>query len=351
MTVIQARNAQQFLEAIPRVAGYTPHESVVFVPFLDTASAGVMRFDRPHTEFASFSATAVGLLCRVPGVTRTAVVVYETELHPSTNELYAELSTRLHACGIEIIDALIVRGERWFDATDPNRYGRIAWVEARSGDQRLPAHELANLASPPSEEHEHRWLALADACNALTSDDGSLAAHCDPVAIATLRALDDAPQFFESALSESSESFAPLILAWCMARPGLRDVAISQWCYGLESGVRALDEQIKWEATGTYTHASAFLAGEGERPNPHRLNDARASLLRAIPMVPVKERVGSLAAAAWLSWALGRSSHAAILAQLALDIDEAHGLAGIVLAMANQGHLPEWAFAAHTCEE
>jgi hypothetical protein len=51
-----------------------------------------------------------------------------------------------------------------------------------------------------------------------------------------------------------------------------------------------------------------------------------------------------LAAAAWISWALGRSTHAAWYAERALEIEPGHGLSEIVATMIGAGHLPEWAF-------
>jgi hypothetical protein len=45
-----------------------------------------------------------------------------------------------------------------------------------------------------------------------------------------------------------------------------------------------------------------------------------------------------------LSWALGRSTHAAGYASEALEIDAEHGLAQIVLTFVSNAHLPEWVF-------
>ncbi|HBR87853.1 MAG TPA: hypothetical protein DEA59_01135, partial [Microbacterium sp.] len=70
------------------------------------------------------------------------------------------------------------------------------------------------------------------------------------------------------------------------------------------------------------------------------LDAARAAAAAA----PRARRAGALATCAWLSWALGRSTHAAAFAEMAFAIEPDHGLAGIVLTMVNAGHLPEWAF-------
>ena len=45
-----------------------------------------------------------------------------------------------------------------------------------------------------------------------------------------------------------------------------------------------------------------------------------------------------------LSWALGRSTHAALYAERACEVDPEHGLSQIVLSFVQAGHLPDWAF-------
>ena len=57
-----------------------------------------------------------------------------------------------------------------------------------------------------------------------------------------------------------------------------------------------------------------------------------------------EHRPNLLAAAAWLSWALGRSTHAAIFADLALAVDADHGMSQIVATFVASGHLASWVF-------
>jgi hypothetical protein len=59
---------------------------------------------------------------------------------------------------------------------------------------------------------------------------------------------------------------------------------------------------------------------------------------------PEAAKVGALVACGWLSWAMGRSSHAEIYVRQALAINPDHGMAGLIAQMVNAGHLPEWAF-------
>ena len=84
--------------------------------------------------------------------------------------------------------------------------------------------------------------------------------------------------------------------------------------------------------------------GDAPRPDRVRLEAALAVARDVAALLPKKHRPGPLAVCAWLSWALGRSTHAHRYARSALAIDPRHGLADIVLAFVQAGHLPEWAF-------
>ena len=81
-------------------------------------------------------------------------------------------------------------------------------------------------------------------------------------------------------------------------------------------------------------------------PDPTRLSAALALVRRAAASAPRDRRPGPLATCAWLSWALGRSTHAEVYAAQALEIEPEHGLAEIVRSFVLAGHLPDWAFRA-----
>ncbi|MET0812640.1 MAG: hypothetical protein ABWY03_06270, partial [Microbacterium sp.] len=135
------------------------------------------------------------------------------------------------------------------------------------------------------------------------------------------------------------------LLAWCFARPALRDVALSQWCLGFAAGDELLDAQLRWSDGEEYpSHLAVHMWGEGERPDPHRLQAALATVRRVAALTTGDARAGALAIAAWCSWALGLSTHADSYARLALEAVPQYGLAEIVLAFTAAGHLPDWAF-------
>jgi hypothetical protein len=173
----------------------------------------------------------------------------------------------------------------------------------------------------------------------------------NPAALAAASDLDDLPHFFDAALAApgaapaTTAPFHAALLVWCLARPALRDVALATWAGGVAAGDSALQAQLRWEQGEEYPPALAErMWGEGPRPDLRRLSAALSACRAAATLAPAGLRAGALAACAWLSWALGRSTHAAIYARAACAVEPEHGLASIVLSFIAAGHLPGWAF-------
>jgi len=174
------------------------------------------------------------------------------------------------------------------------------------------------------------------------------AARVDPQALAAVCRFDDLPGFFEDALArprDAADAYDVAALVWCLARPSLRDVALVQWSGNLAQGDEAFDAQLRWESGEEYpAHLAMRMWGEGDRPQVSRLETALQLSRRAAAVAPRDAQPGPLAMCAWLSWALGRSTHAAAYAEGACEIEPEHGLSQIVLSFVNAGHLPDWAF-------
>lgn len=170
----------------------------------------------------------------------------------------------------------------------------------------------------------------------------------DPRALGTACRLDDLPGLFEDALEQrpaGRDAYDSAALVWCLARPSLRDVALVQWSGNLADGDEALDAQLRWESGEEYpAHLAMRMWGEGDTPDVARLEVALEVCRHAAAVAPREARPGALAMCAWLSWALGRSTHAAAYAGMACEIEPEHGLSQIVLSFVQAGHLPDWAF-------
>lgn len=169
----------------------------------------------------------------------------------------------------------------------------------------------------------------------------------DPRAITVLCGLDDVPAVFEAALGWDAAAlppFASAALAWILSTDGLRDVALVQWCDGLPAGDEALAARLRDGADGEDANRiAACVWGEGARPSARRLERALDVLDAVASSCPAEFRVGLLAAASWISWALGRTARAARYAADACAIDPENALAEIVQAFVALGHVPDWA--------
>ncbi|MFT4052427.1 MAG: lipopolysaccharide biosynthesis protein, partial [Microbacterium sp.] len=169
----------------------------------------------------------------------------------------------------------------------------------------------------------------------------------DSVALEAACELDNLPALFESALAwrVTEAPMRAAMLGWCLSRPALRDVALVQWAGDQRRGGRAAQAQRRWEQGEEYpADLACVLWGEGPRPDAARLESALTLVREVAALMPKSRRPGPLAVCGWLSWALGRSSHASRYAAMALAIDRRHGLADIVRSFTDAGHLPDWAF-------
>jgi hypothetical protein len=398
-TIVKAADAAQFLTLVPRMLGYHPTQSLVIIPFHGSRSLGAMRFDLPAGDAEAVdrvASTVVGMVCRLPEADGVAGIVYcdapfgKSERMPHS-ALADALERRADACGLRIADLLCVASDAWgsfVDSSCPPSGRCLVDLAATPDDVSLlpepRGDQAAGAQLPPTDlaERERAGRALSALCRAvaLLCGDGDSAdvpppppptgedvadepstdvethalggaaaeARVDPLALAAVCRLDDLPRLFEDALEWDADALDPFdaaALVWCLSRPSLRDIALVQWSGDLSQGDEAFDAQLRWEAGEEYpTHLAMRMWGEGDRPSPERLGAALSLTRRIAAVAPRGSRPGPLAMCAWLSWALGRSTHADVYAAQACEIEPEHGLSEIVLSFVRAGHLPDWAF-------
>jgi hypothetical protein len=374
-TVIRAAGAADFLALVPHLVGFRPSRSLVLIPFEGNRTLGALRLDlppsdQPDAERSATAATAIGMVCKVSHADAVAVIAYvdgplAADAARPGEAIVAELLSRARMCGLRISDALCDGSDGWasyLDAGDvqplaaiPGDHAALAEVPLAAGDQ-LSGAELprADLAA---RERLARALGEIDrAMQALFARDGGRSsasggrddARVDPGALAAVCRMDDVPLLFEEALAADPAHLDPYdagALVWCLDRPGLRDVALMQWSADLSRGDAAFEAQMRWSDGEDYPEdLAAPMWGDGPSPDPGRLGRALELVRWLAAITPRVSRPGVLAAAGWLAWATGRASHAAHYCQSAREIDPDHGLAGLVLRMADAGHLPEWVY-------
>lgn len=331
-TVHKVNQPSDFLAAVPALLGYQPSESVVVVPFAGTRTVGAMRFDLPSVENAThLAAVAAGLVCKIKSATGLAVVAYGERTQAEA--IGKAISQTAEECGLSVVELFSVTGSGWCLIGD---------------DEMSPMPEIPeHLAAMTAESDQHTGANLPEVDEALAREVA--AAIPADLGIALAMQGTDPLDLFEVALSWDGsplEAQPVAALIAMMNRPALRDIALVQWAHGFGAGESALDAQIAWESGVEYPkHLAAVIWGEGPRPNAARLGAALTACRHLAALAPEDAQVGPLAAAAWLSWALGRSTHADQYTRRALAIDPEHGLSQIVGTFVAAGHLPEFAFA------
>lgn len=369
-TTIAATDAAHFLSLVPHLLGFTPSRSLVVVPFAGSRSLGAVRADLPPTENVEAAASGlVGMVCRIPHADAMIAVVYTDESVsgglPGAPVL-AAVGRAADACGLRLGDALTVAVDGWGSHLDvrtpiegrplsdipgstPGADDRMPLPAAARGDQAagatLPQHRAAERRIVGKALH-----ALGAAIDLVCGVPriGTDTPPLDADILSAVGELDDPPALFEDVLQGDPASASPArtaLLVWCLSRPSLRDVALVQWATDLDRGDEALEAQRRWEDGESYPdHLGEIMWGDADRPDPARLEAALEVVRHVAALAPRRSRPGPLALCAWLSWALGRSTHADRYAREALEIDPDHGLAEIMLSFVQVGHLPDWAF-------
>lgn len=352
-TIIRAASPAEFLSLVPHLLGCSPVRSLVLVPFIDNRTLGALRVDLPSDadtdDLDRTASTLIGLVCKVSYVDGLAVVVYtEDPVDPGPRPhaaLVDALLSRADICGLGVRDALAVGPDGWASYLDDavaRPLEELTPVEVEehpiAADQFARA-ELPSLGLLRTEqiarvghELEHRGDSTP------TTESAAVAA----------RHLTDPCGLFEdiAAIDLDPEDISrPAAMMWVLQRPVLRDVALTQWASDVLTGDRALDAQLAYlDGEPIDAELAEVLLGESGAPDARRLHRALDLCREVAAAAPIPVRPGPLAAAAWLSWALGQSTHAGTYAAQALAIDGAHGLAGIVRTLVDHQRLPEWAF-------
>lgn len=365
-TVLHATDSAEFLALVPSLAGFTPRQSIVLLPFQGSRAHGAMRIDLPHdgVDLDEFVDTAIGLVTHVGGTDAVAVVVYTDEQPQHTPDgsvlpssvVVDELLALAADLGMHIVDALCITPEGWasYLHEDPvvRPLDEIPAPASIPGLADVSGDQDAGAALPPVDlaEKERVGRALRELDDLLAHEHLHLADHArtNPQAIAAATVLDDMPLFFEDLLDspENVPPFATAALLWCMQRPRFRDVALLQWARDLPFGSRALSAQLAYAQDGAAVpeDLGQVLLGQGPRPDADRLKVALTVVRGAAARAPRASRPAPLTAAAWLSWALGRSSHASHYLRLVAEIDPGYSLACLLGNMINAAMLPEWSF-------
>lgn len=365
-TIIRAADSADLIGLVPALAGFTPRQSLVMLPFHGKRTHGAMRIDLPDdaVDPDDYAHGALRLLAQVTGIDAVALVVYTDEAPQRVPDgiLLPRLGlveAVLDACadlGLRTVEALCVTPAGWGDYLEEEP--EVAPLSGIPSTPELPGvgdvsgDQSAGAQLPPGDlaDRERVGRALHDLEAVLERHrrGASAPAHGEnPLALtAAALVLDDLPLFAEALLETPGDDdpFSCAALLWCLNRPTLRDAILVQWATDLAFGCRALDAQLAFGGDGGAIPdaiGEVFL-GRGPRPDRDRLGCALQVARHAASRAPRAAKPGALTAAAWLSWALGRSTHAGEYVEQALAIDPEHRMAALIGTMLSAAILPEW---------
>jgi len=370
-TIVTTATASDFLALVPRLVGFQPQNSVVFVAFRGNRTCGAMRFDLPADGSSRFhkriATSLVGMLSKLPGVDAVVPVVYTDDRFRGDDgsagmprrEFVDALAARFRFSGFAVRDALCVAEDGWGSFLDPDcpPEGRALDVIESSRvldsvpeQDRRPLGDLGGWASLPevSPEARLRVARSVEKFDALLAD-----ARADTArpAIALRAILDDLPGMLEDIIGRGAAVPDHLAAAFVIAisrSPAIRDVVMLQWAFDLDTGDRVLDDADRFArgAAPSALGSAPLMLGRGPRPDPQRVELAISTLKAITALAPEQARAPLYCMLAWLNWALGRSSVAHLFVTEAERIDPDYGFADLLRTVLERGILPEWAFAS-----
>jgi hypothetical protein len=377
--MVKASRPEDFLALVPRLVGFPPRNSVVFVAFRGTRTCGALRYDLPVLRpgerdpdrvYARVATTFVGMFSKLAGVDAVVPVVFTDEPFAASSGVVhsafvGRLLDRLRFSGFRVRDALCVAADAWgcyLDESEPPVPHDLELIERSSIHSELPdvARRLGDLdewsslpvVDPATKERvacRLRDLREARDSGVLSEDDVTVEQLQALPGLADLYRLGDLVDFIEAALqlepSEISDTAAAL-LVFIVAGPALRDVVLMQWAFDREMGERVYDDAVRFRAgePADSLDTARLMMGDGPRPDPARIEAALLVLKELAARAPRDDRPPLLCMLAWLNWALGRSTVAHRFLVAGAEIDEHYGLAEILGTMLDRGYLPEWAF-------
>ncbi|MFC4140697.1 MULTISPECIES: DUF4192 family protein [unclassified Microbacterium] len=363
-TIIKASDAAELLSLVPALAGFTPVRSLVVLPFHGTRAPGVLRMDLPPGDDTpcDYVDDVLELLAQVRGCDAIAVVVYSDEAATHTRDglvlphslLIDHLLGSAHEEGFHIVEGLCVLPSGWSDYLEPEPVlhpldGIPSAPELPGVDVVTDQHTGTELPPADLAARQRVGMALRDldaVLERVRCGGSQLGSDENPQAIGAAVMLDDIPSFAEMLLEgeEDPPPFACAALLWCLHRPALRDAVLVQWASDHATGMRAFDAQLGHARNGDRTPSEigdVFLGRAGD-PDPARLRRALEVVRYSVACAPRDLKPGALASAAWLSWALGRSTHADAYLRMSQRIEPGHGLTALLLRVLESALLPMW---------
>jgi hypothetical protein len=382
--IIRAESTADFLAMVPGLAGFSPQNSLVCVPFAGRRTVpGLLRIDLPErrrkADYRKIVSYVVGVLSRMPGIDRVDPVIY------TDSGFASERGIPWVGLGRALIDGLVNAGFHIGQAACVASDGWGSYLEAA---HRAEGHPLSEIASSDigarmaearggpvggvlddvemvdaAEDERAEIARLIEVIREeVRRQDGSVIesldakAELDPVSwleycLERVDALDDADRAMLLLFAESPPVRDQFAVQVAFGRAVGQSVMIDNLLYNArrQATGRSMDELVADDlAAGErpFVDAGSLLLGRtATRPDVARVTSGIRLFHDAIAVAPDDLRPSALCVLAWLHWSLGRGSAAGYLIDRALDLDPDHGMAAILATIFDAGMIPEWAFA------
>ncbi|WP_162940279.1 DUF4192 family protein [Gryllotalpicola protaetiae] len=346
--LIRLRSSRDVAAAVPHLLGYRPRRSIVLINTHAGGRVSTLRVDLPDPAPPAaekrYVTSLAGMLCKVPDVERTLVVVFTDGPFGADGDvarasLVRPLVKRLLGSGFAVHDALCVADDAW---------------GAYDGHDAGIAHRLDELEEAPPGAEDCEPKAAPDELAELPTA-GYLARQAFELALDRLlrrgvimRPVVDAEDAIAlDPRAATSDDFAALMHV--LMHPELRDAVLFTWAWGGDRGLELLDEAERIDdgeiGPGDDTIALDLMGiGSAEPPDRDRIARAITLVSRLAVLAPDDIAHIPLTVLAWLHWSQGRGSVAGRFVGRARELDPSYGLAELLQSVLTQGHLPNWAF-------
>lgn len=382
-TILTSHSGADFLAMLPTLAGFTPRESLLVVPFHGRRTMGVLRIDLPsaverddHDRLGSVTLGAMARLTRCDGV---VLVVYTDD--PFTvgfakwRRFVGRLAARFASAGFTVKDELCTAADGWASwrerdvpvsghpPRDIDDSPLATQAAALRGGARLPVAGV-DEPLPPVEPVVRRRVSRAvrevvhGGETAALGRPTSAVPHRAGEAIEKMLRCQDATDMTESLVVQ---------VAAAMLHGADRNAAMIRIAFGRAAArrVRAgrrrhrrhASRSLPADAAGAWAvgadgsgpaEAAAWILGVSTQSPDTRVMDHAIPQLRHVAAhLEPQLRPDILCMLAWLYWALGSGSRAGHCVDEALRIAPGHELAGILHAVIGSGALPEWVYTQH----
>jgi hypothetical protein len=381
------------LRHVPDLLPVDPEDSLVLILFrrshgTKSRTHGAMRVDLLHADdpeqLDPWAAAVLGRVLHVDGVTGVAIAAYTPETfapsgRPPAADQVRAVARQAERMGLEVLDRFCVAADGWGSLGDPElpRGGNpLSLLEPE--EPREPRRDPLARPEPAAEalsdrfaDHYEQWWTRPEGPGGVLHgvDLGEPAPTGDvgPASMLSLlrppagesamdryrwgRDIEAVVDLVEGILVPHDDDGRPCpcraLLLSLVVRQGLIGLLLAQIAWGPAFGrevwtavsapdgrTRSIDRML-----------DAIGGGRFRRPDTDRIDAGIAALQEVATYVDLPSTgAGIDEALSWLHWACGASSTAGRLAERALGQDDDRDIAPTLLAKAQRGVLPQWAF-------